>query len=59
MEAQLKHFGSAHGRRKQESRRPHLRRGHPATMTVPRGNGQADTTEMLKSVQRLNGVLGH
>jgi hypothetical protein len=50
---------SASRRSRQESRRTHLRRGHPATMTVPRGNGPADDREVQKSIQRLTGVLGH
>jgi hypothetical protein len=50
---------SANRRTRQESRRTHLRRGHPATMTVPRGNGQADDREVQKSIRRLSGVLGH
>ena len=59
MPPRMKPYASPNGR-KQESRLPRRRRGdHPATRTVPRGNGEADVGEVLKSVRRLNGVLGH
>jgi hypothetical protein len=58
MTPKVKHDAAPHGR-KQESRRTGLRPGHPATMTVPRGNGRTDAGDVQRSVQRLVGILGH
>jgi hypothetical protein len=59
MPTRLKQYASPNGR-KQESRPSSRPRGnHPATRTAPRGNGDTDVREVLKSVRRLNGVLGH
>ncbi len=58
MTPQVKHDAAPKGT-KQESRKPWLRPDHPATKTVPRGNGQADAGDVQRSVQRLVGILGH
>lgn len=58
MTAALKHDASANGS-KQESRRTHLHPDHPARKTAPRGNGQTDAGEVLRSLQAMHAVLGH